>query len=94
MILMPNRVYSVSNLTNIYIDTITSSNRLDMVQITSWDDLPSFQAVRDHVLNTLRYPSAQCDKLETYGWVPTLYEPNERTFRSRKTKCWCAPIPA
>ncbi|KAB1068936.1 hypothetical protein [Methylobacterium soli] len=56
-----------------------------MVAITGLDELPSFAAVRDHVLNGLRYPLLQANKLESYGWVPTLYMPNERIFTSRQT---------
>ncbi|AWN42651.1 hypothetical protein DK389_21750 [Methylobacterium durans] len=56
-----------------------------MAAITDFDGFPSFTAVRDYVLNRLRYPAPQANKLESYGWVPTLYTPNHRTFTSRKT---------
>ena len=82
---MTNRTYSVSDLTRTYVDSATEQTRLDMTSIASFHDFASFEDVRDHVLNNLRYPRAQTDKMETYGWVPTLYMPSERTFKSRKT---------
>jgi hypothetical protein len=72
---MTIRTYSVSDLTRTY-DDKTGQTRLDMTAITSTDDFPSFEAVRDHVLNDLRYQRPQADKMETFGWVPTLYMPN------------------
>jgi hypothetical protein len=56
-----------------------------MTSVTSADDFPSFDAVRDHVLNDLRYQHPQADKMETFGWVPTLYMPSKRTFKSQRT---------
>lgn len=82
---MTSRTYSVSDLTRTYVDSATGQTRLDMTSITSTDDFPSFEALRDHVLNDLRYQRPQADKMETFGWVPTLYMPSERTFKSRKT---------
>ncbi len=82
---MTNRTYSVSDLTRTYVDDKTGQTRLDMTSITSTDDFPSFEDVRDHVLNNLRYQRPQTDKMETFGWVPTLYMPSERAFKSRKT---------
>lgn len=82
---MTIRTYSVSDLTRTYVDHKTGQARLDMTAITSTDDFPSFEAVRDHVLNDLRYQRPQADKMETFGWVPTLYMPSEREFKSRKT---------
>jgi hypothetical protein len=79
------RIYCVSDLTRTYISEKVGSTRLDMVSVTASHDLPSFEAVRDHVLNSLRYPHRQADNLETFGWVPTLYMPSERTFTSRAT---------
>ncbi len=82
---MTIRTYSVSDLTRTYVDDKTGQTRLDMTSVTSTDDFPSFEAVRDHVLNDLRYQHPQADKMETFGWVPTLYMPSERTFKSRRT---------
>lgn len=82
---MTHREYSVSGFTRIYTDKGRGVARLDMRSVTTFEELPSFEAVRDHVLSGLRYPSPQADKLETYGWVPTLYAPSERTFTSRVT---------
>ncbi|WP_144440011.1 hypothetical protein [Methylobacterium sp. AMS5] len=56
-----------------------------MASVTDVHDLLTFAALRDHVLNDLRYPHPQADKRETYGWVPTAYMPGERTFTNPKT---------
>ena len=82
---MTNRDYSVSGFTRIYIDKKLGTKRLDMRAVTDYEELTSFEAVRDYVLNGLRYPSLQADKLETYAWVPTLYMPSDRTFTAADT---------
>lgn len=78
---MSNRIIFVSNLTQIYTRNIDGQPRLSMAQITGFEELQTFKALRDHVLETLRYPTPQKHKFETYGWVPTLYGPSERTFQ-------------
>lgn len=75
----------VSNLTRIYTNPKTNLPQLSMAEITGFEQLPSFQTLRDHVLVTLRYSQPQQDKLECYGWVPTLFQFSERTFKNRKT---------
>jgi hypothetical protein len=56
-----------------------------MAEITTVSDFSSFRDFRDHILDTLRYPTQQHDKLESYGWVPSLFDISERTFRNRST---------
>lgn len=82
---MISRSYFVSNLTRIYSTPQAGNRRLDMVSVASFDELLSFDAVRDHVLTGLRFPTLQSNKLESYGWVPALYEPSTRTFTNRAT---------
>lgn len=82
---MTQRSYCVSDFTRIFIDKTTGLPRLDMAQVADSHDLPSFGALRDHVIVKRRYPTPQANKAETYGWVPTLYEVSDRTFVNRTT---------
>ena len=84
-VFVPKRSYCVSDFTRIFTDKTTGQPRLDMARITDAHDLPSFAALRDHIVVDRRYPAPQSGKQETYGWVPTLYEVSERTFRNRAT---------
>lgn len=77
---MTQRTYCVSDFTRIYTDKTTGLPRLDMRWIADSHELPSFVALRNHVVVKLLYPKPQADKAETYGWVPTLYEISNRTF--------------
>ena len=45
-----------------------------MAEISGYEELPSFADLRDCVMG-LRYPSPQADKLESFGWVPTVFQP-------------------
>ncbi len=80
---MHTRVYSLSDLTRIHADPQTGTRRLVMAEITDYHNLPSFAAVRDHVLYELRFPTPQSNKLESYGFVPALYDSSNRTFTRR-----------
>jgi hypothetical protein len=55
-----------------------------MAEISGFEELTSFKALRDHVLG-LRYPVPQRSKFECHGWVPTLYEPSEKAFKDHTT---------
>jgi hypothetical protein len=80
------RTLCVSTLTRVYTNPNTSLPQLSMAEITGYELLSSFQDLRDHVLGPLRYPKPHSDKLECYGWVPTLFMPSDRTFRNHQTK--------
>ncbi|MCJ2124927.1 hypothetical protein [Methylobacterium sp. J-077] len=82
---MIQRTYCVSDFTRIFTDKTTSIPRLDMRWITDSHDLPSFAALRDHVVVKLLYSKPQADKAETNAWVPTLYEVSDRTFVNSTT---------
>src|SRR4051812_37811355 len=82
---MNHRKYYISSLTHMYDCKKTGASRLDMASVTLYDEFSSFEAVRNHVLTDLRFPKLQADKFETYGWVPILYMPNERTFTNAST---------
>lgn len=80
---MITRTYVLSDLTRLHTNSQTGICRLVMAEITACHDLPTFAAVRDHVLDGLRFPTPQSNKLESYGFVPALYMPSERTFTRR-----------
>lgn len=80
-----SRPLHVSSLKRIYQNSRTNLPQLSMAEITDFDVLPDFQALRDHVLEVLRYPQPQQDKLESYGWVPAMYDFTARTFKNRET---------
>lgn len=82
---MNQRTYCVSDLTHIYTNKKTHIPCLDMARITDAHDLPSFVALRDHVVVDRRYPTLQSNKQETYGWVPTLYELSDRILVNSTT---------
>lgn len=90
---MANGRFNVSKLSQIYIDKTTNTPRLSMADITDFEAPNSFSGLRDYVIG-LRYPTPQDSKLETYGWVPALFMPSERTFYGKngaafqRYKCW------
>lgn len=73
----------MSNLTNIYYNKPRNLPQLSMAEISGFEEFASFDQFQDHILNDLRYPQAQQDKLESYGWVPTLFDLSERTLQGR-----------
>jgi hypothetical protein len=84
--------YIVSKLDDIYDNRRTGKVQLSMADITGYDQLNSFSDLR-HYVHGLRYPAPQADKLESFGWVPTLYGLSDRTFKwdgkeSVKHGCW------
>ena len=76
---MTNKKFIISKLDRVYHSGKSNLNRLSMAEITGFDALDSFTELRDYVMG-LRYPKPQSDKLESYGWVPTLYLPGDHTF--------------
>lgn len=80
---MSNRPILVSNLKNIYHNRTSNLPQLSMAEISGFEEFDSFDKFQDHILNDLRYPKAQQDKLESYGWVPTLFDLSERTLQGR-----------
>lgn len=85
--------YIVSALSNIYIKKQNGEPTLSMSEITDSDALGSFSDFRRYVMS-LQYPAPQASKFETFGWVPTLYQPSEQTFRKpdgstiTRKGCW------
>lgn len=77
---MSNKRFIISDLCRIYLNKRTGKSQLSMAEITGYDELASFADLRDYVMN-LRYPRPQADKLESFGWVPTMFMPSDRTFR-------------
>lgn len=89
---MTIRTFAISKLDKVYYSQKSHSRRLSMAEITGFEELDSFGKLRDYVMG-LRYPTPQADKLESFGWVPTLFYPTERTFSSvggalTKFGCW------
>lgn len=81
----PDQPLIVSNLTHVYTHPQSGLRRLSMAEISDFNQFACFQDLRNHVLNTLRYPKPQQDKFESYGWVPSLFDISDRTFRRRST---------
>src|ERR1017187_2997939 len=85
--------FIVSKLGNIFYNPRTGKRQLSMAEITGYDELASFSELRDYVIG-LRYPTPQADKLESFGWVPTLFMPGDRHFKRNGAEetirhgCW------
>jgi hypothetical protein len=60
------------------------SGLLRQATITDSIELADFDEFKI-LLKGLAYPTAQRHKAQTYGWVPTIYDRTNQTFRSRKT---------
>ena len=75
----------ISTMTRIYQNPRTDLPQLSMAEITGYEVFKSFSDLRDHMIGTLRYPKPQRDKLESFGWVPTLFDLTDRTFGSRSS---------
>lgn len=85
----PSRPLYVSGLTHIYWRAEAGQFRLDQARVTEWHEFADFGGLRDCILARLRYPKPQGHKLETYGFVPTLYEPTINVARGHKEPaCW------
>jgi hypothetical protein len=82
---MNTPILYISNLTRIYTCSTSKLPRLSMAEVTGYEEFTTFKEVRDHILETLRYPQPHKNKHECFGWVPTLYEPSEREFTNRAT---------
>lgn len=90
---MSNRSFIISDLRSIFFNKRTGKKQLSMAEITGYDELASFADLRDYVMG-LRYPTPQADKLESFGWVPTVFMPGDHTFKGRdgvevtRKGCW------
>lgn len=90
---MSNRRFIISSLSSIFFNRRTRKKQLSMAEITGYDELASFADLRDYVMG-LRYPTPQADKLESFGWVPTLFMPGDHTFKRHdgvevtRNGCW------
>ncbi|MBL6082675.1 hypothetical protein JMJ56_32445 [Belnapia sp. T18] len=63
--------------------------RLDQARVTDFPKFDDFAGMRQYVLGPLRYPKPQTNKLETYGWSPTMYGPTINVARGHsEAGCW------
>lgn len=76
---MISNTFTISILKGIFFNKKTQKPQLSMAEISGYEELASFADLRDYVMG-LRYPSPQADKLECFGWVPTVFNPGDRTF--------------
>jgi hypothetical protein len=90
---MSKRRFIISKLDRIYFNRKTGKSQLSMAEITGHDELGSFSELRDYVMG-LSYPTPQADKMECYGWVPTVFYPGDHTFKRSdggeftRNGCW------
>jgi hypothetical protein len=85
----PSRPHFASGLTHIYWHQDQAQHRLDQARVTQCAEFRGFDGLREYVLDDLRYPRFQSNKLETYGWSPTLYAPMINIARGHQEEdCW------
>jgi hypothetical protein len=61
-----------------------------MDRITDWPEFLTFEDLEVHILEALRFPGAQPDKLCSYAWVPALYWPTLNVGRRMEDGVWRA----